>query len=249
MRQSFQVAGVDGCKAGWFVAFVEGATERSEPSGSCRFKVTNVVVAADFTQVLAETAGCDLVCIDIPIGLSDDGVPRQCDVKARRLLTAARATSVFSAPIRSCLTAPDYAAANAILREVSGRGLSKQSFAILPKIREVDELMDPVLQKRVREIHPEVCFWALNGRTPMQYNKKTVPGQAKRHNLLAHVFPDLDDLLTQAPSRGCVLDDVYDAIVAAMTAAQAVIGNSATLPENPPLDSKGLRAEMLYPVV
>ncbi len=246
---SFTVAGVDGCKAGWFVALIEVAAEHIDPSAFHRFKAKSVFVAGDFTEVLAKTTDCDLVCVDIPIGLSDDATPRQCDVEARRLLGPRRASSVFPAPIRSCLTAPDYAAANAISREVTGRGLSRQSFAILPKIREVDELMDPMVQTRVREIHPEVCFWALNGRTPMQYNKKTVPGQAKRHNLLAHVFPDLDDLLTQAPSRGCVLDDVYDAIVAAWTAAQAVRGRAATLPENPPFDSKGLRVEMLYPVV
>ena len=83
----------------------------------------------------------------------------------------------------------------------------------------------------------------------MQHNKKTVPGQAERHNLLIDVLSNLDDLLAEAPSRGCVLDDVYDAIVAAWTAAQALIGRAAILPENPPLDSKGLRLEMLYPVV
>jgi len=245
----FQVAGVDGCKAGWLVALVEGSVERSEQSGSYKFKAKTIFVAEDFTSVLAETAGCDLVCVDMPIGLSDAPVRRQCDVEARRLLGPARASSVFPAPVRSCLTAADYAEANAISREVSGRGLSRQSFAILPKIREVDELMDPMVQRRVREIHPEVCFWALNSGGPMQDNKKTVPGQTERHNLLVDVLPNIDDLLAQAPSRGYVMDDAYDAIAAVWTAAQAVMDRAATLPEKPPFDSKGLRVEMLYPVV
>jgi predicted RNase H-like nuclease len=248
MRQSSQVAGVDGCKAGWFVALVEAAAERSEPSGSCRFKATNVFVAADFTQVLAKTAGCDLVCVDIPIGLSDDAVPRQCDVEARRLLGPVRASSVFPAPVRSCLAAGEYAAANTISRGVSGRGLSRQSFAILPKIREVDEVMTSELQNRVREIHPEVCFCGLAGGTVIPYYKKSVPGQIYRYKLLENVFDNMEGILAEGPARGCEMDDALDALVAAWTAAQAVIGRAATLPENPPFDSKGLRVEMLYPV-
>ncbi len=249
MRELFQVAGVDGCKAGWLVALVEGSVERSEQSGSYKFKAKTIFVAEDFTSVLAETAGCDLVCVDMPIGLSDDTFPRQCDVEACRLLGPARGRSVFRVPVRSCLTAEDYPAANKISRRVCGKGLSKQSFGILPKIREVDELMDPMVQRRVREIHPEVCFWALNNGRAMRHNKKTVPGQAQRHNLLVDVLPNMDDLLARAPSRGYLMDDAYDAVAAAWTAAQAVMGRAATLPEKPPFDSKGLRVEMLYPVV
>ena len=44
------------------------------------------------------------------------------------------------------------------------------------------------------------------------------------------------------------MDDALDAIVAAWTAGQAVIGKAKTLPGKPPLDSKGLKMEMLYPV-
>lgn len=248
MKKSFQLAGVDGCKAGWLVVIVEGAKDDDEASGSHRFEVKAVFVGEDFTHVLAETAGCDMVCVDIPIGLSDNAFPRQCDIEATRLLGPARGKSVFRAPVRSCLTEDDYSAANAISRKVCGKGLSKQSFGIMAKIREVDELMDPMVQRRVREIHPEVCFWALNSGKPMQHNKKTVPGQAERHNLLIDVLPNLDELLAKAPSRGYVMDDAYDAVAAGWTAAQAVIGKGATLPEEPPVDARGLRVEMVYPV-
>ena len=43
------------------------------------------------------------------------------------------------------------------------------------------------------------------------------------------------------------MDDALDAIVAAWTAGQAVLGKARTLPENPSLDSKGLRMEIVYP--
>lgn len=39
---------------------------------------------------------------------------------------------------------------------------SKQCFAILPKIREVDRFMTPERQRSVFEIHPELCFLGMN---------------------------------------------------------------------------------------
>lgn len=44
--------------------------------------------------------------IDVPIGLPEAG-PRTCDLEARRLLRAPRASSVFPAPLRSMLSAHD----------------------------------------------------------------------------------------------------------------------------------------------
>jgi len=245
---SFEVAGVDGCKAGWFVAISEAAKDQPAPDSCWEFELKRVFVSATFAHVLAETAGCESVCVDIPIGLSNGSAPRQCDVQARRLLGPGRASSVFPAPIRACLSATDYSTANTASRQVSGKGITRQSFAILPKIREVDELMDPFVQRRVREIHPEICFWALAGGSPMQKNKKTVPGQAERRRLLQKVFPNLDDVLASAPVRGYVLDDAYDAAVAAWTAGQEVVVKAASLPKDPPLDDRGLRMEMVYPL-
>jgi predicted RNase H-like nuclease len=118
----------------------------------------------------------------------------------------------------------------------------------MKKIREVDDLMTPELQNRVREIHPEILFWALNGREPVRQNKKTVAGQAQRHKLLQEIFADMDIILAQTPVHGYVMDDALDAVVAAWAAGQAVIGKAKTLPEKPPLDSKGLKMEMLYPL-
>ena len=45
-----------------------------------------------------------VVGVDVPIGLSD-GKPRQCDIEARAVLRAPRASSVFPPPIRSALSA------------------------------------------------------------------------------------------------------------------------------------------------
>jgi predicted RNase H-like nuclease len=84
----------------------------------------------------------------IPIGLLDTPQigGRECDREARRLLKPPRASSVFSPPIRKYLPAQDFS---------ETRGISKQAFGILSKIREVDEQMTPELQNRVYEVHPE----------------------------------------------------------------------------------------------
>jgi predicted RNase H-like nuclease len=244
-KQSFQVAGIDGCKAGWFAA-IASATKASETDTSCEFNLKNVFIARTFAEVLSKTVDCLLVCVDIPIGLSDGSEPRACDCLARSMLSG-RANSVFPAPIRPCLLAKDYETASKISFERTGKKLTKQSFALMKKIREVDGLMTPELQNRVREIHPEVLFWALNGQKPIELNKKTVAGQAQRHNLLQRNFTGIDSILVRAPVSGCAMDDVLDAIVAAWAAGQVIIGKAKTLPENPPLDSKGLRMEILYP--
>jgi predicted RNase H-like nuclease len=245
-EQSFQVAGVDGCKGGWFVAIASVKKINSRTDALCVFRLKSLFVASAFSEILSETADCELVCVDIPIGLSDGNKPRECDGMARELLKGRRASSVFPSPIRPCLSAVDYETASKISFERTGKKLTKQTFALMQKIREVDDLMTPELQKRVHEIHPEILFWALNGQKPIALNKKTVPGQAQRHNLLYRIFTDIDSILVQAPVSGYAMDDALDALAAAWTAGQAVIGKAKTLPEKPQLDSKGLKMEMLY---
>jgi len=223
----------------------------NETDTSCEFNLRNVFIASTFTEVLSKTSDCKLVCVDIPIGLSNGNKLRECDGEARELLRGRRASSVFPSPIRPCLSAIDYETACRISFEHSGKKLSMQSFYILDKIRQVDNVMSkrPELQRRIREIHPEILFWALNHRQPMQHKKSRVVGREERIKLLAPVFPNVKEIVAEARKpKEVAPDDILDAIVAAWTAGQAVIGKAKTLPEKPPLDSKGLKMEMLYPV-
>ena len=247
-QQSFQVAGVDGCKAGWVVAIVSGMKESSRPDASCVFKLGSFLVASTFAEVLSETSNCELVCVDIPIGLSDGRKQRECDVTARKVLGRRRASSVFPAPIRPCLSAKDYEAASEICLKHSNKGLNKQSFFLSEKIRQVDDLMTPAFQQRVREIHPEISFWALNDKKPMQYKKKKLVGRNERMKLLSAIFSDLEGTVAKARKpKEVAPDDVLDALVAVWTAGQAVVGKAKILPQNPELDSKGLRMGILCP--
>lgn len=247
-EQSFQVAGVDGCKAGWFVA-IASVTMKNRTDTSCEFNLKNVFIASIFTDVLSETTDCKLVCVDIPIGLSDGNRPRECDVAAREILRGPRASSVFPAPIRPCLSAKDYETASKISFEYTRKKLNRQTFALMKKIHEVDDLMTPELQSRVREIHPEVLFWALNHEQPMQHKKSRVVGREERIRILSPIFPNVREIVAKARKpKEVAPDDILDALVAAWTAGQAVMGKAETLPQNPELDSKGLKMEILYPV-
>jgi len=246
-QQLFQVGGVDGCKAGWFVA-IASATKQNQTDAPCVFKLKSLLVAGPFTEVLSETTDCELVCVDIPIGLSDGDKPRACDITARKILGGQRASSVFPAPIKPCLSAEDHVAVSEISFKYSGKKLSCQSFNILGKIRQVDDLMTPVLQSRVREIHPEISFWALNDKKPMQHKKIRVVGRRERMKLLSPIFSDVKEIIAEARKPKQVApDDILDALVAVWTAGQATIGKAKTLPKNPELDSKGLRMEILCP--
>lgn len=248
MRNSelFRVAGVDGCKAGWVVALVRaaGATggRLQQP-----LAIESIQVSPHFADVLLRTSGCALVCVDIPIGLSDGAGPRACDVAARRLL-GVRASSVFTPLARPCLAAKSYEEASRTNFKCAGKKLNKQSFFIMDKIRQVDDVVTPAMQKRVREIHPEVTFYVLNGERPVQHNKKTLAGRSERVALLAGAFLNAAEVIERTRKAGAVeRDDILDALAAAWTAAKAVVGQAATLPEHPASDRKSFRMEILRP--
>jgi predicted RNase H-like nuclease len=194
-----------------------------------------------------------IVLIDIPIGLLDSGPEeRVCDREARRLLALKRGSSVFPAPARGTLAVAGrpHAEATEINRRLTGRSISKQSWAIAPRICAIDDLLrqDERLRIVIRESHPEICFWALNGERPMAHNKKTGEGRAERMAVLRRVFPGADALLGKAaadyPRREVALDDIIDAAVLAAT-AKIGDGRYRTLPAHPARDATGLPMEMI----
>jgi predicted RNase H-like nuclease len=71
-----------------------------------------------------------------------------------------------------------------------GKKLSKQAYAILPKIREVDEAVRSSVGGHAKryEVHPELCFYFWNDRQPMGYSKRSGFGFAERHALTVGVF-------------------------------------------------------------
>ncbi len=228
-----EVAGVDGCKGGWLIVRVDA---------TARLRILDISVSTTFQDLVDSTADCAAVAIDVPIGLPD-AAPRQADILARQAI-GPRRSSVFPAPMRATLDADEYEEACALSERACGRRLSKQTFAILPKIREADGQMTPALQGRVAEVHPEVSFWALNGRRTLEFWKRKPQGAEERLRILAPAFEDSISAL--AAPKGSGLDDLYDACAAAWTAGRIASGTEERLPPDPDLDSTGLRMEIVY---
>ena len=184
----------------------------------------------------------------MPIGLSDDGA-RACDLAARRLLGRPRASSVFPAPCRAALGATTYRRACALSRRTLGVALSRETFNILPKIRQVDVLMTPQLQEFVREVHPEVVFALRAGRgRGLRHAKRTADGERERRRLLGWVAPRFDPSAVRrrlGPGR-VARDDVIDAVACLVAAARIQRGEARVLPEGAiARDARGLRMEIV----
>lgn len=228
--------GIDGCKAGWFYFRFDGDTGVFG-------------VSPNVESILEDLPDHACVLVDIPIGLRARGKrERGCDLAARELL-GPRRSSVFSAPVRPILKAKDYQAAVAQSRRLTGRGLSRQSWNIVPKIRELDELLKarPALSRQVFEAHPEVLFAGLAGG-PMSANKATRDGFAERMTILSILHPDAETLVASAfLAHGgfeAARDDVVDAFVLALCARKPT--RLKSLPQEPETDPRGLPMQMVY---
>jgi predicted RNase H-like nuclease len=198
------VLGVDGWRGRWVGARLDG-------------RQVTLLDLHDVAAVLA-VPDVELVAIDMPIGLSDDGV-RACDVAARRRLTGA-AGSVFPAPVRAVLSAGDYADARRIALAASGRSISAQAFQLVRAIGDLDDTLGDPPTDRVVEVHPELAFRALS--SDVRDRKGTARGTVQRLRALRAVM-DVEEALAAAPA-GVPVIDALDACAAAWSAARLARG-------------------------
>ena len=227
------VLGVDGCPFGWVGIEVEIGTRR-----------TSIRYFKDFASLLSQSSSVNRIGIDIPIGLLEKGA-RACDQAARRLLGRPRASSVFPAPARPVLSARIYSEACRLSLQAYGKKMSKQSWNILKKVREVDSVITSKHRDRIFEVHPEISFWALNWQQPMIHKKSSSAGKAERLQLLRLHYPDIDGLLAPLDRKKAAPHDLLDAAAAAWTAERISTGSARSV-STPELDSRGLRAEITY---
>lgn len=232
------VGGVDGVRAGAWVMAVTGPAPRSP--------LREFSVWRSFSELLAHAGerGLSIVTVDIPIGLPTGG-RRAADYEARRMLKGdpGRASSVFPAPPICTLGASDFQQALQLARQHTGKGLSRQAFALLPKIREVRNILHQAQDAlpRVVEVHPEVSL-ACMAEGPMRFHKSYQPGVAERLAVLEQHFPNIVEAallegITTRPVSGeegrkplaPAVDDVLDAAAAAWTARRVAMGQAMRL--------------------
>ena len=194
------VLGLDGCADGWFVVALRAGT-----FDSARF-LPSVAKALEFYP------SAEVIAIDIPIGTEADRF-RTVDAAAKRLLGASSST-LFETPPVEVLRQSSYAAALALCRTLTGKGLSKQAYALRKKVLEVEPVASR--DQRIIEVHPEICFRALAPGVAIQ-RKKSWNGLIQRRTLLEGAGIRLPDLL-EAGGQRAGPDDVVDAAVAAWSA-------------------------------
>ena len=232
------VVGVDGCRGGWCAVSISD-------------DVTLVDVHPNLKSVWRNHRNASSILVDIPIGLPDGkNATRACDEEARKRLPG-RSSSVFPVPGRSATRCRTYEEACLVNQRETGLKVSKQAWYISDKIRQADELLrgDARARKVVREIHPELCFWAFNDERPMRFNKTRVEGGLERLELLRTFQPDIDVLLMKSINslKGAGGDDIIDAFAAALTAKLcSTSGRWSTIPKEPERDDFGLPIEMVY---
>jgi predicted RNase H-like nuclease len=196
-----RVAGVDGTKGGWVAIVLEDG------------RVCADHILRPIETSFEELSDAVVIGIDVPIGFG----PRRADAAARAYLSGA-ASTVFTTPAREVLESPFG----------PGLGVSAQAHALGPRILHVTRLAQT--NPRLREVHPEVSFRAMNHGEPLRHRKKSAGGALERIELLRREGIQLDRL---GPGGATPLDDVLDAAAAAWTADRISDGAARPLPDPP----------------
>ena len=224
---TIHVIGVDAYALGWVgVELRDGSFGRA-------------MLASTLYEIVVASSGATVIGVDIPLGMLPDRW-RAADTLAADQLGPRRG-SVFRVPPRAVWQEADFAAANRRCRELTGAGLSRQSWALRPKLLEANAIWERH-PRLLFEAHPEVSFRQMAGE-PLAYAKKSWTGQARRRDLLAGhgiTLPDQIGPAGQAPP-----DDILDAAAVAWTAQRMATGKAQSHPD-PPEESDGARIAIWY---
>jgi predicted RNase H-like nuclease len=220
--------GLDGFSKGWVAVSLNGDRRK-------------ISFHVDIAHALVDPF--DRVAIDIPIGMSDDGL-RDCDLLARKKLRP-HASRVFTGARRWLWEAfddPDEANGEALRRDQ--KRISRQLWHLGRKITEVDAFVRNNPSFVIQETHPELVFLRLNGGRPLDSKKSEQGIEARRTLLKRDGFLDIDQWLTrERHGSGAKPDDVLDACAAAIAARD----RAGCVPQGtPPLDVYGLPMQIWF---
>lgn len=229
--------GVDGCRGGWFAVCLDGPE-------------VSFGAFTSFPRLWEVLGDARCILVDIPMGLPGQSTPvRQAEVLARHFLRG-RSSSIFSPGCRAVLEAASYRDACEASRKVVGKMISKQYWAIVPKVRDVDSFLDarPEAVRTLRESHPEVCFQAAAGAA-LTHPKRKPEGIRERLNVLRTFISDIDKIyeksLRSFYRKTVAGDDILDAMMLAVTARESR-GDLVPMPNPPERDEKGLPMAIWY---
>lgn len=230
--------GIDGCRGGWIAAVIDQGELRIE-------KYVNI------QELISKYPLFDDMLIDMVIGLPSDQeqYERRPDCTARRLIVP-RTSTIFAVPSRQAVYEDTEERQIDANKMALGKGLAKQTMAIIPKMRELDGFLaeNKNYKNVIRESHPEVCFARLNG-TVVMTKKSEMEGLMERVHILSGYLPGLsvELIISRAKELCCNADDIVDAVCLAVTANLSIQGRSEVIPGNVMMDDHGLRMQMVIP--
>lgn len=220
------VTGVDACRGGWVAVTLHDG------------RLTAVRFAPALADLLAGAVA--VVAVDMPLGLLASGW-RECDRAAAGLL-GPRRSSVFAIPPRPVWARETYAAANALCRELTGKGMSAEAYGLRTKLLEANAYRE-TCGHPLYEVHPELAFAAMAG-APVADSKHTPAGRDRRRSLLAlqgiHI-PEPAGTRPPAP-----LTDILDAAAVAWSAHRIAAGTAREVPGGPQTDDRGRPVAIRY---
>lgn len=233
MKSNTIYTGIDGCKGGWIIATFDG-------------EKLLVIYAATLELAIKHLANSSLICIDMPMGLPETiENNRKCDTLLRKELGYPFNSSVFNVPCRQAVYAKSYTEANAINKQILLKGLSKQSWNICSKIRELDQFLihHPEFCSIMKESHPELCFKNIN-QGALSDKKRKPEGFEERLKLLNKQIENASHLFLKARSEIkrtlAADDDILDAIVLHLNAQKILQAKFIQFPAEITKDSKGI---------
>ena len=227
------VAGIDGSHAGWISVIRQIDKEN----------YYKLVFSKDLSVLCNDRI--NLVLIDMPVGLDKKIVTggRIVDKLARKKLIK-RKSSIFNAPSRLTLKAKNYQEANKINKK-QGLGLSKQSWNLIPKIKELEILMQQDNRPLIFESHPEISFQEMNNKE-LNYSKKERLGIEERKKILESNGFEIEFLNKhlREKNRNFKHDDFLDACAISWSALRVSKNKNKNIPEKGVKDEKGILMQM-----
>lgn len=228
--------GADGCRGGWITAIYD--------HGDLRIEKYNTI-----DGIVKRYPSFEEFLIDMVIGFPSGDAHIRPDMAARSLIPG-RTSTIFPVPSRQAVYMNSESEQIEENKKALGKGLAKQSMALIPKMRELDSFFntEPQYKNVIKESHPEVCFARLNGSVVMT-KKSQFGGMNERVHILKKYIPELDNdiILTKAKELKCNADDIVDAICLAVTANLNYQGKGETIPVEPMIDDNGLIMRMVIP--
>lgn len=214
-----EIIGIDGCPSGWILAY---------------FRESHIIFEViKSLEELNKKKNELYIGIDIPVNLQIKH-QRVADKEARKLLKN-RASTIFSAPSIRALKAPTYREACEINFKFTGKKISKQSWNLFSKIKDVQLAKErkPSLHFFF-EVHPELSFMALNKMCLVDISKKKELGKKIRLDLINSIYPffNFNDVRKKFKLKDVADDDILD-VIAILWSTKRIVDNIAqAVPEN-----------------